>query len=525
MSMEAGRRIRGTLVAVGLLVSLSPERVVQAASAAGLPVARFAIVIGNNRAEYDRTENLRYADDDAVALDRLLRQAGVETRLFTTMDRDTQRLYPDGRPAGPPRAGPVEAGLSELFARMRLAADRGVTTELMFFYSGHGDVAGGEGYVLLEDRRVTRADFREWMSRSPAARNHVFIDACRSFFLLFSKKAGGRRVPHQVPLVLEPEAVELANVGYILSTASDRESHEWDAIQGGILSHELRSALRGGADADLDGRVTYAELGAFLRTANEKIINPAFRPDFLIHPPGGDLDGEVLSWDAKDAPITADLGAVGHVFVEDARGVRLLDAHPASAQTLHLHLPPERPLFICEQDGRREYALASSERVTSTALRRPPEGEATRPKGASREALALKELFETAFDASDVELYVREEDAARSAEDASRDHWRRNHLLRLATGGVALGAAAAGLTFSTLALDRYLSGAGTSQLERDRLNHDVARLNIASLVCYGVAAAAGVGWAALSVNAPEAYSVSVDVDPGHQLAFTFGRRF
>jgi hypothetical protein len=509
------------LVAIGLIVSLSPAR---AATAAAPPVARFAIVIGNNRAEDDRTENLRYADDDAVALDRLLRQAGVETRLFTAMDRDTQRLYPDGHPAGPPRAGPVDAGIRELFARMRSAADRGATTELMFFYSGHGDVAGGEGYVLLEDRRLTRADFRDWMSRSPAARNHVFIDACRSFFLLFSKKAGGRRVPHEAPLVLEPDAVELANVGYILSTASDRESHEWDAIQGGILSHELRSALRGGADADLDGRVTYAELGAFLRSANEKIVNPAYRPDFLLHPPGGDLGGEVLSWEAKDAPVTADLGAVGHVYVEDARGVRLLDAHPSRAQTLHLHLPPERPLFICEQGGRREYALASHESVTSAALRKP-EGEATRPKGASREALALKELFETAFDGHAVEVYAREEGAARSAEDAARARWRRNHLLRVGTGSLAVGAAVAGLTLSALALDKYRAGAEASQREREQLNHDVTRLNIASLACYAVAAAAGVTWAALSMNGREAYAVSLDVDPGRQLAFTIGRRF
>ena len=254
-------------------------------------------------------------------------------------------------------------------------------------------------------------------------------------------------------------------------------------------------------------------------------MNPAFRPEFLLRPPGGDLGGEVLRWDAADTPVTADVGAVGHVFVEDARGVRLLDAHPANTQRMHLHLPPERPLFICEQDGRREYALASHEPVTSAALRRAPEGEATRPKGASREALALRELFETAFDARAVEVYAREAGAARSAEDAARARWRRNHLLRLGTGGLAVGAAVAGLTLSALALDKYLAGADASQLERERLNHDVARLNIASLACYAVAVAGGVGWALLSVNAREAYSVSLDVDPGHRLAFTIGRRF
>jgi hypothetical protein len=48
------------------------------------------------------------------------------------------------------------------------------------------------------------------------------------------------------------------------------------------LSHELRSALRGAADADRDARVTYAELGAFLKVANRAIPNERFRPDFLV---------------------------------------------------------------------------------------------------------------------------------------------------------------------------------------------------------------------------------------------------
>ena len=101
-------------------------------------------------------------------------------------------------------------------------------------------------------------------ARSPAARNHVFIDACKSYFLAFEKGPGGRRSPYTRSFVDASVPSRLTTTGFVLSTSSDRDSHEWERYQGGILSHELRSALRGGADADGDGRVDYAEIGAFL---------------------------------------------------------------------------------------------------------------------------------------------------------------------------------------------------------------------------------------------------------------------
>ena len=84
------------------------------------------------------------------------------------------------------------APIDDLFARMRAAVARGEQAELLVFYSGHGDVAGGEGYVVLEDRRVTRGDLHDLLARSPAARNHVFVDACKSYFMAFEKGPGGQ---------------------------------------------------------------------------------------------------------------------------------------------------------------------------------------------------------------------------------------------------------------------------------------------------------------------------------------------
>jgi hypothetical protein len=58
------------------------------AGAAAPEVARFAIVMGNNRGEAGNGAELRYADDDAVATHKLLQEAGVDSVLLTVLDQE-----------------------------------------------------------------------------------------------------------------------------------------------------------------------------------------------------------------------------------------------------------------------------------------------------------------------------------------------------------------------------------------------------------------------------------------------------
>ena len=327
------------------------------ASALARPVAveRFAVVVGNNRGEQANAK-LRYADDDALATHRLLLEAGATSLLLTSFDEDSARMAGDVKPYAPPRADSLERALGSLAEAMRKASARGAKTEFLFFYSGHGDVDDGEGYLVLEDRRLTRSMLFDLLSRSPAAQNHVVIDACKSYFVVFDRGPGGRRTTYAGAIAAAIPA-RLANTGFVLSTSSDRDSHEWERYQGGILSHELRSALRGAADADLDARISYAELGAFLTRSNEAIKNPRFRPDFLLRAPDGDLSRAVLGWTRERAPLSFSAKAWGHFYVETARGDRLLDAHPSPGQPLRLRVPDERPLFVRRNDNQSEYVV------------------------------------------------------------------------------------------------------------------------------------------------------------------------
>ena len=453
-------------------------------------VERFAIVIGNNKPEKLGSAVLRYADDDAVATHRLLVQAGVDSTLLVRLDEDSRGLYPELGEHGLARSQDIDRAFARAFVNIRTSTDRGKRAELLVFYSGHGDVDQGEGYVVLEEGRLTRTKLYSFLAQSPAVQNHVFVDACKSYYLAFDKGPGGHRSSYAQPFIGEAIPAALTNTGFVLSTSSDRDSHEWERFQAGILSHELRSALRGAADVNGDGRVTYAELGAFLSAANQSIPNPRFRPDFMVRPPGRDLRREVLRWSSEVPALYLREALVDHFYVETARGERVLDAHPAMQQSLALHVPTERPLFVRLNDETAEYVVTSHEPVRVETL------VAVTPEIGHRGALnlAFEKLFASPFGNADVLSFTRRGDALLVVDASPRDRPRPRQLVGTVSGSIAVGAAATALTLSLISAQRYSSGAGASQVEIDERNRQVHNLNVASIAFLAVAGAAGLTW-------------------------------
>jgi hypothetical protein len=477
-----------------MMLALACLATVLTVSPPATATARLALVVGYNQSSDAALQPLRFADDDAIATDALLREAGAETVLLVRPDEDTRREHPTLE-AGPP----TPAGLTKAFADLAVRAEALIATgqraELYFFYSGHGGVADDEGYVELDGGRLTRRDLQAFLSRSHAMRNHVFVDACRSYYLAFARGAGGERGTFEGRVVSgRPGA--LANTGFALSTSSERDSHEWTRFGAGIFSHELRSALRGAADADGDGRISYAELGAFLAKNNEAIANPRFRPDFLVRPPGGtaaDLDETVLAWpEAAGSTLLVDT-PFGHLYVESAAGARVLDAHARPDQPQRLRLPRSRPLFV--RAGPAEYVLSTldSERLSRLVAAR---GASPQEKGALN--LAFETLFSQPFGTDDVATYgdhyaleVREQVAR---EERATGLWRRrlagSVCLGTGTSAVVMGAGLLGWAWQ-----RYSAGDGQSQAERQRLNGDIRRFNRLGTILIGVGAGVALaGW-------------------------------
>jgi len=470
------------------------------ATAAG-SVSRYAIVVGNNRPDDAQKPQLRFADDDAVAIYRLLEQAGVHSTLLARLDGDTAVLNQDIHPTAPPTWRALARAARAIAGQIRAESGRGRETEFYFVYSGHGDVAHGEGYVVLEDRRLTRTMlFQELLTRSPADRKHVLIDACKSYYLAFDKGPGGKRERYDHGFATHAIPAELDDTGFVLSTSSDRDSHEWDRFQAGIFSHEVRSGLRGGADADLDGQVSYGELGAFLATANRAIENPRFRPDFVVRPPRKSARGlrePILSWGHVRPAIEVDTAALGHFYVESVRGERLADLHPAAGQLLRLYLPPERPLFVNPVDEDTDIEIDSS-RVAKLSELGPRQRRVAR-RGAIH--LAFAKLFDEPFSAVDVAAFARRFELQRLDPLETEAHvavGTDRHPLRTALGWTAIAGASVAVAASAWAYGLHRGGMDASHEERAARNDDIRTLGAVALVSGGLAVLAGTGWLTLS---------------------------
>jgi hypothetical protein len=448
-----------------------------AATASAEPASPlFALVVGNNRPAAPEVAPLRYADDDAVQNAELMTELGAQTVLLTRLDLESRELYPNVQATAPTR-GALAQAWDELDARMGRERERGASPVLFVFYGGHGDVENNQGYVALEDGRLTRDELLDRLRATKASTVHLVVDACKSYFLAFERGERGERVKVAGPLVGPPRGLP-ANVGVLLSTSSAVESHEWEAFQAGIFSHEVRSAFRGAADVDLDGRITYDELAAFVWAANASIPNRKYRPEIFARPP---QQGSVLVAPAGGDRVEVGPGVDRHVFVEDDRGRRLGDLHPGAAQRAYLRLPPSRPLFVRVADDRTEATLTDGGVFRIAELRLAPSS--ANARGA--EHVAFSRLFANAFDAAAVTAWRERPSEPEPALSAGRSPVR---------WGAGIGAGlfgTSGAVLTALALNDYRSaGPSTTGVERAWLNDRIDRFNVAAVTCYALAGAA-----------------------------------
>lgn len=457
--------------------------------------ASFALAIGTNAAPSSQVGPLRFADDDAIANAKLTTELGAKTLLLVETDADTRALHPELQ-APPPTLEAVRQAFAKLGESLKAAKADGQATELFVFYGGHGDVENGEGYVALSSGdRLWRRQLVELVREANADVTHVVVDACKSYFLALGRGPGGVRTPRSAPLVLDETELP-ASVGLVLSTSSASDSHEWEAYQGGIFSHEVRSALRGAADVDGDGAVTYRELQAFVWAANADIANRRFRPDVFTRAPEGATELVRLP-----GASTLNLGpaAAEHLYVEDANGTRLADFHLAAGQRLALVVPMGK-LFLRAATRAVEWVLPENRPLRLAELLARPTQSARR--GAEHQA--FEKLFGRPFDVVSLELAERAE-----TERLDGDHPRPVDLrpFRYGLGIGALLTAGAGATFTALAISQRNGVDGrTTGVERAERNGRIGTYNTAAVVFYGVAGAALASfllWSLLPDDAPK----------------------
>jgi hypothetical protein len=295
------------------------------------PVTRsYALVVANNRSLSLTLPDLQYADDDAARYYRLFRAAGRDSNveLLTTFDRTSARLYPSLKEAA---RSATRAELLRSVAKLKKAAAaaraKGERVALYFVFAGHGEVAGGRGYLHLEDTRIDGSFIEhEIIEQIAADTKHVLLDSCNSFFVINPRKPGGRRwaTPKDMALGFSARHPE---VGLFLSTNSDEEVFEWSELESGVFSHEVRSGLTGAADVDGNGTVTYAELGGFVAQANQGILRENLRPQVYFSGPRGNEQAALFSTrDLAGRKLT--LGPEqARLWARSSSGERLIDLH------------------------------------------------------------------------------------------------------------------------------------------------------------------------------------------------------
>ncbi len=319
-----------------------------------------ALILGvNDPAEADQAP-LHYADDDAARFSELMQLLGGRVWLLTHPDRDTLALHPQIlTQARPPNMQSLEKALEEISQAAQESKARDALVELFFIYSGHGVERNGEGALTLgRGESLSGQRLRGLLIESlPVDRLHMILDACNShLFQGFGARGPGGR-PKRIKAGFSMVApLRAAHVGLLLSTRDSRarESYEWDRYQAGVFSHLLRSGLSGAADIDGDGRISYAEVGAFIKQAGVAVPNPQFRPQIHLRSP--QTSAQLLDLRPSLAQGRIEVGPGPHRYLENRDGVRLMDFHPAEPLSLLRPLGRD-PLYLRSADELREWRL------------------------------------------------------------------------------------------------------------------------------------------------------------------------
>jgi hypothetical protein len=475
---------------LGLMAAMTP-----AEPAADVP-AVFAVIVAHNQSSDGSLGALAYADDDGARYAELLGLATEQVTLLSVLDPATQRLHPAAaRSARAPTRAELLSALGRTFERVAAARDAGRRTVFYFVYVGHGSIGeDGEGTMHLVDGRFTRADlFQEVLARSPAAINHVVIDACHAYFMV--ARRGGDATPMEAALqsFLQKEGLDAyPNTGVLLSTSKAKEVHEWSRFGAGIFSHEVRSALVGAADVDGDGRVTYGETRAFIAAANARVDNPMARLEVYARPPAIHLDEPLFdgAW-AEAAPrLVVPGGRAGRWYLEDERGVRYADFHSAPEERLALTLVPQPRYYLRNDTTELEIRLDVVQRADAGEL--APQPLALAMRGAE-DATFQRDLFALAFGRAYYEGYRSASPlpepavtAAMPAPAASGLGGRRWAAVGLGGAGVAALATGVGLWLAADGkADRYQAFIGDDD-DLEELGASAQDYTTASRVLVGV---------------------------------------
>jgi hypothetical protein len=278
---------------------------------------RIAVVVGND-AGFDRDPRLWFAERDALRFAQVIREIGgvasQDLHLLVARDADAVRN----------QLKKIEA---------ELAGD----TTLIFYYSGHADANG----LHLGQTGLAWAELRVFLDESRARLRIAMVDACRSGNLVQAK--GFDLGPTFVGTM--SSTVSSRGSAVIVATEAGAIAQESAELGGSYFTHFLISGLRGAADNNGDGRVTFAEVHSYATAQTHRATGRAI----AVQRPLYELDlsgyGDVVLTDLReaDARLSFDPSLYGEVLVTERGSEQVVvEANKVEHAPLELALPTGR---------------------------------------------------------------------------------------------------------------------------------------------------------------------------------------
>jgi len=212
-----------------------------------------------------------------------------------------------------------------------LLADAGDDDVVVLFFSSHGYVVDGRGYLYMHDTTtdtlaesgLSVADLDAWIAASHARHVLLFTDACHAAAVGTLRDGGGLPQDNGFNAVLDSLERSEGSFFNLASSLVQQKSYEsWDYCGGGgAFTCALTEALGGAGDLDGDGQVDLAELSTWVQgrvmALTDNLQTPEAKGDYdpelvLAAPGSAALDGQAIlgklgsTGSAPDAPLDGD---------------------------------------------------------------------------------------------------------------------------------------------------------------------------------------------------------------------------
>lgn len=523
--------------------ALSAAVFCQMSPSAFADVKSYALIVGNNFPfENPKLDTLKFADDDAVRYYRFFKRFTEDAFLLTIPDLRTQKRYAAiGNEADPPTAENLNRTVETIAARMASDKKLGHKTVFYFAFSGHGDhSANGEVFLSLLDKGLTGRDlYKNILQRIHADYQHVFIDACYAegvvgFRGAFDNETDGTSVAlseAEVAAALGAAAASHPGLGIVVSSSSDTTSHEWSKIESGVFTHEVLSALSGAADVNLDGRIEYSELAAFISSANLEVEDTRGRIEVVARPPNRNRNVSIVDLsDFKQVSfLSGDPSGLGHFSIELANGEKYMDANLSAMNKTHIAVPADAGAYLYTHSKEAVLKSGAGKKIELAMLHMTERR--IRERGGVEEALR-DGLFAAGYGKSfykgfvdnkgficvrfDAEVFAIADPNNPNASIPVIDEKRYRKPLAASAFALAGAAAAGAAAFGVLSLsakNQYeAAGEDTTIDDLNRLNKQYQSFGTASWVMIGIVpVAVAVGIIMLPKNASKKTSAAIRI--------------